>query len=195
VGSSDLKQVNILIDAWTQKLLDLISELVDTNWEYTPNCTHNYDGFWAWTDGGGIIEGSLNCDDTNSGSIGVWANRMYEYASDHAKESHEVGSEEYYDAIDEWQRDVFLRVKFQCFFFDHVGSSNSTSSFSGRMMDEPHFYFDVFADPDEYGQDKGTFSDWEKVSVAIADLTEERMEAIAESQAKYFKEQMLGFKQ
>ena len=59
-------------------------------------------------------------------------------------------------------------------------------------MDEPHFFFDVFADPDEYGRNIGTFGEWEKVSIAIADLTEERMEAIAESQIKYFKEQMLG---
>lgn len=189
------KQINVLIDAWLQKLHDLAPQLVDSPcWEYTPNCTKDYEGFWAWTDGGGVFVGTLNCNDASSGSIGAWADRMYEYASDYAKDKHEVGSDEYYDAINEWQSDVYLRIKFQCFFYDHINSSNSTGSYSGRIMDDAHFFFDVFADPDEYGRNKGAFGDWEKVSVAIADLTEERMEAIAESQVKYFKEHMLGLK-
>lgn len=189
------KQINVLIDAWLQKLHDLVPDLVESSfpWEYTPNCTESYDGFWAWTDGGGVFEGILIADtsELSRGSVGAWANRMYEMASDYAKdEEHEVGSDEYYEAIDEWQSDVFLRIKFQCFFYKEARYSNS----HGREMDEPHLFFDVFADPDEYGRNKGTFGDWEKVSIAIADLTEERMEAIAESQVKYFKEQMLGRK-
>lgn len=194
--ATNLKQVNVLIDAWVQRLNDLAPDLVDSPcWAYTPNTTKSCDGFIPYTDGGGVFEGFLNVSEAQSGSTGEWANRMRESAyADAQYEGYEVGSDECYDYVDEWLSDVDLRIKFQCFFFDRIGNSNSSSPFSGRMMDEPHFFFDVFADPDEYGRNKGTFGDWEKTSVAIADLTEERMEAIAESQIKYFKEQMLGRK-
>ena len=186
-------RINVLVDAWTQRLQDLAPDLVDSPcWKYRPNCTKDYDGFCAWTDGGGVFEGTLNCNDAQAGSLGAWSNRMYDQASDHAKDNHEVGSDEYDDAIDEYQSDIYIRIKFQCYFYDHIASSNSSGSHSGREMVGPHFVFELFAAPDEYGRNINTIGDWEKLAIAVSDLTEGRMEEIAESQIKYFKEQMLG---
>jgi hypothetical protein len=186
------KQVSVLIDIWTQKLRDLNRGLVDSPcWSYEPNETQARSGFIPKIDGGGTYRGQLNMNDADEGSLGAYSGLQYLNASNLAKERYRLNPEDCDRLVDTYLSEDDIFVDFRCWFYDHIENSNSRH-LDERFSKEPFFHFQLLAFPD--GADDNLIDISPAHEALLADLSKERMEAIAESQIKYFKEQMLGNK-